>query len=464
MQPTTPTPSEGLDATAQNILRELRERAKELNCLYAVEELTNSPNLPLEQVLTGVLAAVPAGWQYPEICQARVQVSGRSATTPAYQETPWVQKAAIRVQGEVAGELEVSYTKPRPSSDEGPFLKEERRLIETIAERLGSCITHRHLLAMMNEWRSAQTKLTDHAVPEWQVILDMLRRTDQALLLRVARRMINHLRWRGVKAADALFPHFAGPVDPDSDPRLDRNQPLDREEITNPRRLVEWAFEVAAANMPDREIVDCIHQWIRHDRANFLVDALENERTPLTEVADAIDRYLHATHGDLELSPAAMKGLRVSLIRRVLNDQLEYLNVAKNYLDISDFREILRRTASPLEGKGKVGGKAAGLLLGLRIIQRHAADNKLLAGIKSPRTWYVTSDALYQFIHQNHLEDVFAQKYKDIEEVRQEYPDIIQVFKNSHFQPDMVRGLSLALDELGDRPLIVRSSSLLEDR
>jgi predicted nucleotidyltransferase len=64
----------------------------------------------------------------------------------------------------------------------------------------------------------------------------------------------------------------------------------------------------------------------------------------------------------------------------------------------------------------------------------------------------------------NNLEEVLEQKYKEIEEIRIEYPHLVQLFKNSEFPPDIVKGLSVALDDLGERPLVVRSSSLLEDQ
>jgi len=295
------------------------------------------------------------------------------------------------------------------------------------------------------------------------VIVDLLRRTDPGLLLRVARKMINHLRLAGVTEADALFPHFGAQGEPvDSPP--ERNQPLDRAQPAGPDWLADEAFRLASAKLSDREIVDCIHKWVRQDRASYLIDALENPRTLLSDVADAIQRYLHATHGRMELPLPTLKGLRVSLIRRLLTDQLEYINVAKSYLRILDFSDLLDRCVHPAGGHGKVGGKAAGLLLARRVIEQHAAENELLAGIRTPLTWYVTSDALHQFMHENHLEELFAQKYKDIEEIRQEYADIVQVFKNSHFPSELVSRLSLALDEFGERPLIVRSSSLLEDR
>ena len=87
-----------------------------------------------------------------------------------------------------------------------------------------------------------------------------------------------------------------------------------------------------------------------------------------------------------------------------------------------------------------------------------------LGTIRIPKTWYLTSDGILDFIEYNQLEDLYNRKYLEIDQVRREYPHVIQVFKNSHFSPEIVKGLSLALDDLADRPLIVRSSSLLEDR
>jgi GAF domain-containing protein len=46
----------------------------------------------------------------------------------------------INVQGETIGKVEVGYLEEKPERDEGPFLKEERRLINAIAERLGNII------------------------------------------------------------------------------------------------------------------------------------------------------------------------------------------------------------------------------------------------------------------------------------------------------------------------------------
>ena len=81
-----------------------------------------------------------------------------------------------------------------------------------------------------------------------------------------------------------------------------------------------------------------------------------------------------------------------------------------------------------------------------------------------PKTWYITSDWIQSFVHHNDLEDVLNRKYMDIEQVRQEYPHLVTLFKRSSFPSEFAKGLALALDDLGDVPLIIRSSSLLEDR
>lgn len=449
-----------------NILRDLQERAKELNCLYTVEELASNPDLSLTQVFRGVIKAIPPGWQYPDICKARILYDGESYDADGFKQSPWCQRAALCVQGEPVGTLEVYYIEDMPLADEGPFLKEERRLISIIAERLASCITHRQLMEAMAEWKEARRELSRrHTMRDWSVILDLLRRTDQSLLLRIARKMINHMCWSGVREAETLLSHFGIGNRPEQQNLLmESNAPHQFQSGPSPETLVDEVFRIAAVHLSDEEIVGCIQKWIKQDRASFLVNTLENHHTSLAEVGDAIHRYQHATHGEVELSMSTRKGLRVSLIRRFLTDQLEFINVAKSYVDIKDFHDLVHRMIYPARGHGKIGGKSSGLFLATQIIKHNREPGDLFENVRTPKTWYVTSDGLHDFVYCNHLEDVFTQKYKDIDEVRQEYPDIIQVFKHSYFSSDIVKGLSLALDDFGEVPLIVRSSSLLEDR
>ena len=128
-----------------NPLRQLQERVKELTALHGAARILQDQAKPTQDVMAEMAALLPPAWQYPEIAVARIRFDGREATTAGFRETGWRQIASFRVRGGQAGEIEVCYLEPRPTADEGPFLKEERDLIESLAEMLR--FYFQHLLA-----------------------------------------------------------------------------------------------------------------------------------------------------------------------------------------------------------------------------------------------------------------------------------------------------------------------------
>ncbi|MBW2061629.1 MAG: PAS domain S-box protein [Deltaproteobacteria bacterium] len=120
--------------------RDLSERIKELNCLYSISKLVEKPGISLEEILQGTVDLVPPGYQYPESACARVVLEDREFRTKNFQETVWKQASDITLHHEKVGTIEVYYVEEKPESDEGPFLKEERSLINGIAERIGRTI------------------------------------------------------------------------------------------------------------------------------------------------------------------------------------------------------------------------------------------------------------------------------------------------------------------------------------
>ena len=445
------------------ILRELQERAKELNCLYRVDELLNQPELPLEQIFRGIVEILPPGWQYPHDCQARIVFENMAIESANFQPTAWVQSANIVVQGETIGAVEVSYREQMPRSDEGPFLKEERKLIETIADRIASHVVQRRLKAAFEGLSAAADGLDDDK-GEWRVVLEFLRDTDPVLLRRISRKLVNHLSWGGVQEAKALLTHGGATTLADPEVSGQENRPLRRDVDA---KSVDWtaeAFRIASQHLSETEILNCVTTWIKEEKSSFLVRALENLDTPLGEIIEAVERYQHAAIEETELSLSTQKGLRVSLIRRFFSENLEFINVAKNFIAVKDFYGLLGKVIFPPRCHGKLGGKSAGLFLAKKIIDQAPEGNSELRKVKVPRTWYITSDWILNFVHHNELEDVLNWKYMEIDQVRQEYPHLVTLFKSSSFPSELAKGLSLALDELGDRPVIVRSSSLLEDR
>ena len=119
---------------------ELDKRVKELHCLYGISRFVERQDMSFKEVIQGIVDMTPSAWQYPEITCARAILEGREFKTRNFKETIWKQTSAIIAHGDRIGTLEVCYLRERPESDEGPFQKEERSLLNAIAERLGGII------------------------------------------------------------------------------------------------------------------------------------------------------------------------------------------------------------------------------------------------------------------------------------------------------------------------------------
>lgn len=195
----------------RNLAHKLGERIKELNCLYGISKLINTPGYSLDEILQGTADLIPPSWQYPEITCARILLEEREFSTTNYCESLWNQTAEIIVNSERCGFVEVLYLDEKPKSDEGPFLKEERHLIDAIAELLGRTIEHLraeqrahdseiHLVALeererigrelhddlaqvigsiSNQAQAAKARLQRGEIQEVQSILDLLVRIAQ---------------------------------------------------------------------------------------------------------------------------------------------------------------------------------------------------------------------------------------------------------------------------------------------
>ena len=123
----------------------LQERVKELGCLYAVVHLAEQPSVSLQAVLRGIAELIPPAWQYPEIAAARIEFDGEVYPTPGFRETPWRQSAEILVANKRRGRIDVVYLEERPRLSEGPFLEEERHLIDTLAQEISGIVERREV-------------------------------------------------------------------------------------------------------------------------------------------------------------------------------------------------------------------------------------------------------------------------------------------------------------------------------
>ena len=155
---------------------------------------------------------------------------------------------------------------------------------------------------------------------------------------------------------------------------------------------------------------------------------------------------------------ARLQEIKVVLIRTLISDHLAYVNIAKEWFTINDLNEIRRRKI----GGGKIGGKAAGMLLAARILSE-VGDEELRSTLRIPESYFIGADLTYDFMTLNGLLPWNDQKYKTEAQIRSEYPQVREEFLRGQFPSDIIEKMNGLLDSVGNQPLIVRSSSLLED-
>jgi len=121
----------------------LTERVKELTCLYGIAQIAGQPGISLEEIIQRIVELLPPAWQYPKTAFARIIIDGVSYTTEGFRESRQKQTAEITVGGVSRGVVELVYVDDKPDFDEGPFLKEERNLIDAIARQVALIIERR---------------------------------------------------------------------------------------------------------------------------------------------------------------------------------------------------------------------------------------------------------------------------------------------------------------------------------
>lgn len=122
----------------------LNERVKELTCLYGIAQIAGRPEASLEEVLQEIAERLPGAWQYPEIASARITFDDVSYSVEGFREGGQTQTADIVLSGVKRGSVEIVYLQRRPRLDEGPFLTEERNLINEVARQISLIIERRH--------------------------------------------------------------------------------------------------------------------------------------------------------------------------------------------------------------------------------------------------------------------------------------------------------------------------------
>ena len=143
----------------------LQERVKELSCLYGISELISTHGNDLNEIMAGIVEIIPQSWQFPEITAGRIVIEEKEYRSDNYRASDWVQMAPIHVGEMEIGFVEACYLEEQPEFDEGPFLNEERLLIDAISDQIGKAVariqTEKQLQVERNSLKSLNIALKE---------------------------------------------------------------------------------------------------------------------------------------------------------------------------------------------------------------------------------------------------------------------------------------------------------------
>jgi len=145
----------------RRLIHSLGERVKELTALHHTARVLQDESKSLPELLQEVVELLPPAWQYPEVTAACITFGEMEFKTGNYAQTCWSQSAEFMADG-VRGVIEVVYLEERPEEYAGPFLLEEKNLIDSLAEMLGSALDRRRAQEALGESEHRFRQLTDN--------------------------------------------------------------------------------------------------------------------------------------------------------------------------------------------------------------------------------------------------------------------------------------------------------------
>ena len=156
-----------------------------------------------------------------------------------------------------------------------------------------------------------------------------------------------------------------------------------------------------------------------------------------------------------------LQEILVVITKTLISDHLQFIGISRQYFNIFDLEKIVNNRI----GRGKIGGKAAGMQLAYKILQTPDPEDKIDVSrhIAIPKSFYLGADIFYDYLSSNNLLAFMNQKYKPREQIEAEASYTREEYVKGNFPEEVVRQLRDILADFGQKPMIVRSSSLLED-
>lgn len=425
----------------------LVERAKELECLYLINEAFMENTL--SDILLKITEVTPVGFKNYKACKVEIILDNVHYAVISPIEQGDELLSDIIVNDITRGYIKVMYPLYTFDEKECIFLSQEKRLLDTIAARISDYLFKSNQLTI-SKYRGS-----------WKAILNLLEKTDHEMLSYVCEKMLALLARTNTNLLSDIFQKMDWTkykIQGEVNFSLDTLSEFDIKQLSN------ILFQSANTCFDDATIYDNISLWIYQGKTYALIKKVDKKDSDAKSIADALAQYVKAVKENEMASIATKRWLTVELIRRFLTESPTLISNAQKYISIDSFSKLLDTFICSPKSMGKIGGKGTGFFIANQIIESYFAENTSFKNIKIPKTWYIASDELVNLIERNGLDELNEHKYRDILEIRTSYPRIIQMLKNSKFSSYLINELDHILDCCLDKPLIVRSSSLLEDQ
>lgn len=414
------------------------ERVKELECIYAVDDILQNKNCTIPAAMESLITALPAGFKDMEKCRIRIILNSRIYQPDDMKDVDLLNETPIMIGDQVVGSIQTGYLANADKMESMNLLDSEVKLLQAVSSRI--------------------TNLLLNSQRELSIIFDLLQSINPDILVRVYEKFHTYLS-NAFKSEDDFRKESAS-----NELSLygEVNTPLPKQIMPDVLESGKKLIDRATAYLPAAEIYDLVNGWLNEERVFSIVKAVGNRSTELSEVIDAVSSYAHM-EGE-QTDPATRSWLIAELAHRFLtNDELLIHHIQDN-LSIKDFNPLIRKIIGSTKSDGNIGGKGAGLFIAEQILKNAAITEPLLADIRTPKTWYLATDLSDEFLRYNHMEEMNSYKYNSISYLRMSYDDVVNKIKNGRLPSRIIQMLSMALDDLQGTPIIVRSSSLLEDR
>ncbi|MDL2237395.1 nucleotidyltransferase domain-containing protein [Christensenellaceae bacterium OttesenSCG-928-K19] len=428
-------------------LQELTERAKELECLYAVDELLQDHQLSLPMALAKLVDIIPIGFTDPQACRVRIYFRNEVYSAPDFEKATVLCVTGVYEEDEgpgreEVGRIEVGYLE-RQGQERQELLEDEEKLLHVISRRVSQIVlsTEREIHLLVDMLQQINPDMLEHVGEKLNVHMkDVLGIEEKGL---------------SAEATEEYTPHTYG----------ETNTPLQLNLENGTTPLTKRIIENAVSFLPRGGVFPLISKWVQEERIFALVKTVDDPSASIGDVLTAVYKYIQATDLDNGTAETSLteSWLTAELSHRFLSNDSQMLNLVLDNIRVADFAPMLERIIGTEVSRGNIGGKGAGLFIAQQILRNAAEEDPLLKDIKTPHTWYVATDKITDFLQYNNMKDLNAYKYNSAFYLRMTYDDVVSKIKRAKLPPRMVNMLRVVLDDLEGRPLIVRSSSLLED-